>query len=212
VTDTPAQSETTYAYFPVFRAAPGSGLIPAGEASDAIHEAELLFKEWEDRVRVRGFYSTVGFRPDADFMMWWVAGAAEAHQDLLVEFRRTQIGRTLELTWAFMGVHRPPEIAKDHVPAFIKGEPPKRFLNVYPFVRTHGEMGREFPQVLANTTSNFGLGDWEWILAFEADELTDIVDCIRRLRDSEARRFTKEEIPFVTGVRKELSEAIGDVL
>jgi chlorite dismutase len=227
--ETPEKTKPTYAYFPVFRAAPASGLVPPGEVPDAIHEAELLFKEWEDLIHVRGFYSTVGFRPDADLMMWWVASSAEAHQDLLVEFRRTRIGQTLELTWAFMGVHRPPEIAKDHVPAFIKGEAPKRFLNVYPFVRTpewyllpteergrmlreHGEMGREFPGVLANTTSNFGLGDWEWILAFEADELTDIVDCIRRLRDSEARRFTKEEIPFVTGIRKELSEAIGDVL
>ena len=38
-------------------------------------------------------------------------------------------------------------------------------------LREHGEMGREFPDVLANTTSAFGLGDWEWILAFEADDL-----------------------------------------
>lgn len=218
-------TDNTYAYFPVFRAATG----PAPEWADVTQEAELLFKEWQDRVSVRGFYSTVGFRPDADLMMWWVATSAEAHQDLLVAFRKTLLGGWLELTWAFMGVHRPPEIAKDHVPAFIKGEPPKRYLNVYPFVRTpewyllpqeergrmlreHGEMGREFPNVLANTTSGFGLGDWEWILAFEADDLTEIVDCIRRLRDSEARRFTKEEIPFVTGIRKELNEAIADVL
>ena len=99
---------------------------------------------------------------------------------------------------------------------------------MYPFVRTpewyllpkeerggllaeHGVMGREFPDVLANTTSAFGLGDWEWILAFEADELDRLVDCIRRLRDAEARRFTKVEIPFVTGIRKQLRDALDDL-
>jgi chlorite dismutase len=73
-------------------------------------------------------------------------------------------------------------------------------------------MGREFPDVLPNTTSAFGLTDWEWILAFEADELHRIVDCIRRLRDSESRRFVKEEVPFVIGIRKPLAEALADLV
>src|ERR687892_148510 len=108
------------------------------------------------------------------------------------------------------------------------GEPPKRYLSVYPFVRTpewyllpadersallreHGEIGREFPDVLANTTSAFGINDWEWILAFEADQLDRIVECIRRLREAEARRFTKEEVPFVTGIRKDVRAAFADL-
>ena len=217
---------TTYTLFPVFQGAPG--VIEPSESDDVIHEVEQLLKE-HDEVTVRGTYSSVGFRADADLMWWWVANSAEALQDLLVGFRRTVLGQVLEPTWMFMGVHRPPEVAKDHVPAFIKGDPPKTYLNVYPFVRTpewyllpgderavhlreHGLLGREFPGVLANTTSAFGLNDWEWILAFEADDLTELVDCIRRLRDSEARKFTKEEIPFVTGIRKDLPDAIRDIL
>jgi chlorite dismutase len=78
-------------------------------------------------------------------------------------------------------------------------------------LREHGEAGREFPDVLANTTSAFGLGDWEWILAFEATEPDRIVECIRRLRDAEARRFTKEEVPFVTGIRKSVGEVLDDL-
>ncbi|HWL64756.1 MAG TPA: chlorite dismutase family protein, partial [Actinomycetota bacterium] len=57
----------------------------------------------------------------------------------------------------------------------------------------------------------FGLGDFEWILAFEADGLERIVDLIRRLRSTEARRYTKVEIPFVTGIRKSLEETIQDL-
>jgi chlorite dismutase len=128
----------------------------------------------------------------------------------------------------FMGVVKPAEFTADHQPAFVKGTPPETYLCVYPFVRTpewyllareeragylreHGVVGREFPEILANTTSAFGLGDWEWILAFEAAELDRIVDCIRALRDTQARRFTKEEIPFVTGIRKDVAAALDDL-
>ncbi len=160
--------------------------------------------------------------------MWWVGRSPDELQDLMVAFRQTGLGRRLRLTHAFMGIVRPAEFSQDHLPAFLKGEPPRRHVCVYPFVRTtewyllppaersellgeHGEMGREFPEVLANTTSAFGLGDWEWILAFEADDLGRIVDCIRRLREARARAYTKEEVPFITGVRKEFTEAIRDL-
>jgi chlorite dismutase len=110
----------------------------------------------------------------------------------------------------------------------VKGDPPATYLCVYPFVRTpewyllpdderaallreHGGTGREFPDVLANTTSAFGLGDWEWILAFESDRLEAIVECIRRLRGTEARRYTKVEVPFVTGIRKPVAACLDDL-
>ena len=44
--------------------------------------------------------------------------------------------------------------------------------------------------------------------AFESDDLTRIVDCIRRLREAEARRYTKLDIPFVLGIRTELRDAV----
>jgi hydrogen peroxide-dependent heme synthase len=127
-----------------------------------------------------------------------------------------------------MGVVKPAEFSPDHLPAFVRGETPRRYACVYPYVRTsawylltptereemlreHGEIGREYPDVLANTTSAFGLSDWEWILAFEADELDRIVDCLRRLRDARARAYTKEEVPFVTGIRKEFLSVVRDL-
>ena len=72
--------------------------------------------------------------------------------------------------------------------------------------------GREFPEVLANTTSAFGLGDWEWILAFEAERADSLVDCIRRLREAKARLYTKVEIPFVTGIRKSVADVLDDLV
>jgi peroxiredoxin len=69
-------------------------------------------------------------------------------------------------------------------------------------------MARGFPDVRANTVSSFALGDYEWMLAFEADELHRIVDLMRHLRGSEARRHVREEVPFFTGPRTTPAELL----
>jgi chlorite dismutase len=223
-------TDTVYALYPVFKSAPSFRQVfgDADDRSRAAREIDDLIKSWEPSITVRGAYSTVGFRPDADVMLWLVGPSADDVQRALVEFRRTEVGELLEPVWTFLGVVKPAEFTPDHRPAFVKGTPPERYACVYPFVRTpdwyllpreeraellreHGGAGREFPEILANTTSAFGLGDWEWILAFEAAELDQIVDCIRRLRETQARRFTKEEVPFVTGIRKPVSEVLDDL-
>lgn len=191
-------------------------------------EVEDLFTKAADNVGVRGIYSTAGFTAHADIMFWFTSTSSDRIQDLVVELRRTRLGRRLIGVESWLGVVQPAEFAKDHQPAFVKGEDPKKYMTVYPFVRTpewyllepqergkllreHGEAGREFPDVLANTTSAFGLGDYEWLLCFEADGPERIVELIRRLRATEARRYTKVETPFFTGIRKELSAAIDDL-
>ena len=54
----------------------------------------------------------------------------------------------------------------------------------------------------------FALGDYEWILAFEAEELHRIVDLMRELRASRARLHVREEIPFFTGPRVNVGAAV----
>jgi chlorite dismutase len=146
----------------------------------------------------------------------------------LVAFRQTRVGPALDPFWSAIGVHREAEFAKDHTPAFYRGEDPRGYVCVYPFVRSyewyllppreraemlseHGQMAREYPQVRANTVSSFALGDYEWLLAFEADELPPIVDLMRHLRAAKAREHTRHELPFITGRRRPLADAIADL-
>ena len=58
---------------------------------------------------------------------------------------------------------------------------------------------------------SIALGDYEWMLAFEADELHRIVDLMRDLRASRARRHVREEVPFYTGTRKQVAELVADL-
>jgi chlorite dismutase len=117
-----------------------------------------------------------------------------------------------------MALHRPAEFNKSHIPAFLADEEPRAHVCVYPFVRSyewyllddgerrrmlaqHGQQARGYADVRANTVASFALGDYEWLLAFESDELHRIVDLMRDLRASDARRHVREEVPFYTGAR-----------
>jgi chlorite dismutase len=180
-------------------------------------EVEKLFAELaEAGVVVRGVYDVSGLRADADVMVWWHAATSEELQAAYHRFRRTSFGRRLTPVWSQLALHRPAEFNRSHVPAFLADEEPKRHVCVYPFVRSyewylleeeerrqllkeHGQMARDYKDVRANTVASFALGDYEWILAFEADELHRIVDLMRHLRASGARRHVREEIPFYTG-------------
>ena len=178
-----------------------------------------------DDVVVRGTYDVAGLRADADVMVWWQRRPSEQLQDAYHRFRRTAFGRRLAPVWSQMALHRPAEFNKSHVPAFLAEEEPKAHLCVYPFVRSyewylleeserrrllaeHGQMARGYPDVRANTVQSFALGDYEWILAFEADDLGRIVDLMRHLRGSETRRHVREEIPFYTGARTSVADLL----
>jgi chlorite dismutase len=201
-------------------------IAPSERAADAA-EAEAALAGIEG-VHVRGFYSLAGFRAEADLLIWLLADTPDALQDAVVALQHTRLGRSLTPWWTNIGVHRDAEFNKGHTPAFFNGEDPLKYICVYPFVRSlewylldpaerskqlreHGMMGREYPDVRANTVSGFALGDYEWLLAFEAEELTRIVDLMRHLRGAEARLHTREELPFLTGIRKPLAEVVADL-
>jgi hydrogen peroxide-dependent heme synthase len=191
----------------------------AGEVSDLF--GELAGKD----VVVRGTYDVGGLRADADLLVWWHAPSADDLQEAYHRFRSTAFGARLDPVWSQAALHRPAEFNKSHIPAFLAQEEPRPYVCVYPFVRSyewyllpdeerramlaeHGMMARDYPDVRANTVASFALGDYEWILAFEADELYRIVDLMRHLRGSAARRHVREEVPFYTGRRKPVEELL----
>ncbi len=199
--------------------------LPEDREDVAGEVGELLTQGGLKDVVTRGCYDVAGFRADADYMFWWHAPSPEDLQELYGRFRRTRLGRASEPVWSAMALHRPAEFNRSHVPAFLAEEEPRGFVCVYPFVRSlewylledserrellaeHGRMARGFPDVRANTVACFALNDYEWMLAFEADELHRIVDLMRHLRGARARRHTRLEIPFYTGTRKPLAELI----
>ncbi|RAV31866.1 hydrogen peroxide-dependent heme synthase [Corynebacterium heidelbergense] len=208
---------TRYAMYSVFKVKPGV----LGDDRDAIAaDFEAFLRSYDDQdLVVRGVYDIGGLRAEADFMVWWHAEDMEALQ---AAYRRllsaTKLGHACEPFWSNAGQHQPAEFNRSHLPSFIMGEPPQKWICVYPFVRSydwyllpaeerstmlrdHGMAAIGFKEVRANTISGFALGDYEWLLAFESPTLDRIVELMHKMRYTEARRHVREEIPFFTGHR-----------
>ncbi|WP_297850515.1 hydrogen peroxide-dependent heme synthase [uncultured Corynebacterium sp.] len=215
-----------YAQWATFRIIPGA---LGNDRADVIAEAKKFFAglEEEDKVVVRGIYDISGIRSEADVMIWWHAEEFSDLQKAYNDFRRTTVfGKCLEVFWIGVGLHRPAEFNRGHLPAFIMGEEPQDWITVYPFTRSydwyimdadkrrqllieHGQAAADYKDVRANTMSAFSLGDYEWMLAFEAPTLERISDLMHKMRYTEARLHVREELPFFSGRRvKDVAEII----
>lgn len=225
---------TRYTSYTVFRRLSGlteDGELTAAQVAEALAQTVPLIESASDGgVEILGFYDVSGFRAEDDLMLWLAAEDPEALQRGLREFERSLVGTWLHREWASVGVHRMAEFAKGHVPSFmVPGFERKQWITVYPFVRSyewyllpdeernrmlreHGLLGRDYPQVNANTVAAFALGDYEWLLSFEADDLHDLVDMMRHLRYSDARLHVRDELPFHTGRRLEDLEDVAALL
>ncbi len=182
----------------------------------------------EHDIVVRGMYDTSVMRADGDIMVWLHGPTAEGLQAAVRELRRDVLGNAVTLVWSAMALHRPAEFNKQHVPVFLSGLPAQDWVVVYPFTRSydwyllpdperrwmlseHGSLARDYPQVHNSTLAAFALGDYEWMLSIESEQLHDIVDLMRHLRESAARRHVRAEVPFFTGRRIDTVE-VADVL
>lgn len=196
--------------------------IPAGKLGDDRAAIAAEFQEFLDSykdsgVTIRGVYDVSALRPEAD-IMFWVHGAdlAELQKFYRAFRRRTALGKVALPVRSNAALHRPAEFNRSHVPDFLINPEPKRWICLYPFVRTpewylmdeqerrrmlveHGVEARNFNMVRANTIPAFGLGDYEWMLAFESPTMEDVVDLMWKMRYTDARRHVTEETPFYSG-------------
>ena len=199
-----------------------------GSWESAAQEFASLIDQPGDGVTVRGVYSTIGLRPDVDMMIWAHAPRLEQVTELAVKLDRTTVGRGLRRAQGYIGVAGMSQYDPDHGPAFLKGIPAKRYLSVYPFTKTpdwflidfperrrlmleHGELGREFPELLTNTVNSFGIQDQEFIVALEDDDPHQIVKMVQKLRGAEVRKYTALDVPIFLGDRKPVLDVLEDI-
>jgi hydrogen peroxide-dependent heme synthase len=220
---------TTYANFWLYQIDPAWRKLSDDERSSGRCEfVDVFATARAEGVELRGAYSTVGLRHDADMIFWVVTKDIDAMQRLAVAINASKLGAYLQNRYTYLGVALGSRYTSDHAPAFIKGIPPKRYLSVYPFIKTHewyqlpfedrraamaehGRMGREYPDILTNTVSSFGIGDHEFVVAFEADDVGEMVRMVEYLRPAASRPYTKLDTPIFLGVLKDLPEVLGDL-
>jgi chlorite dismutase len=244
--------------------------LPEEAQRDGKAQFLAAFEGRAKSVKVRGVYSMVGLRGDADLLIWVLGPDLDAIQQMAVALRKSGLGRYLTQVETYVGVTTAARYDPEHQPAFAAGVTPKKFISLYPFVKTsewyllsfeerrelmaeHGKVGRKYavprekliPEgtparaqkngaskgnaataiqaavakaveeegggVLANTVDSFGLGDYEFILANEADDPSELAAMMMALRATEVRRYTKLDTPIFLGRLREPAAALEDL-
>lgn len=153
--------QTIYSVFWLYRVDPAFHRLTDGERQAGKAEFLSALEGRDQSVTLRGTYSLVGLRADADLLFWAWGDDLDAIQRLAVALRQSGLGCYLIQAETYVGVVSVPRYDPEHSPAFVTGAPPKQYVSVYPFVKTtewylsnyeerrrmmaeHGQVGRKY--------------------------------------------------------------------
>lgn len=200
-------------------------------------EKQAARKEFADVIGTRKeglislTYSTVGLRPDTDFLLWRISYSSDTVQEQAQAINKTTLGGYLSTPWSFVSMTKR-SVYIDKLDPFHTAEsrttiiPGKRkYLFVYPFVKTrdwyllplekrqevmdvHIRVGNQYPSVKLNTTYSFGLDDQDFVVAFETDEPKDFLDLVMALRETQSSKFTQRDTPIFTCVQTPMDQIL----
>jgi chlorite dismutase len=204
------------------------------ERADAADEFAAVVEESRRNTLVYS-YSTLGIRPETDFLLWRISYRLEDFQEGAAAMLRTRIGKYLNTPYSYLAMTGPTiyvdEKTDEHHAesnrntVVIGGG---KFVFIYPFVKTrpwyvlpqeermnamreHIRVGRLYPSVKLNTTYSFGLDDQDFVVAFESDYPQDFLDLVKQLRETEASTYTQRDTPIFTCVKQDLRSLLADV-
>ena len=167
-------------------------------------------------------YSTLGLRDDAEFLLWFAAETVEEIQDVISKLYLTVFGKYIIPSRVYLSYTRSSTYArKGTLSSFVLGNEPQKYVVVYPFTKTrewyllpqeqrqkmmdqHINVSEKYPQVTLNTTYSFGIGDQDFMLAFECDDLRDFQNLIMDLRQTPVSAYVAVDTPMITCVKKDI--------
>lgn len=179
-------------------------------------------------VKVRT-YSTLGLRDDAEFLFWFGSESLDDIQKLISKLYLTVFGKYIMPTHVYLSSTRPSIYSKSgRVSSFVAGNEPKKFVIVYPFIKTrdwyllppqqrqrmmdeHMSVGKKYPEIILNTTYSFGIHDEDFMLAFETDDLQAFQNLIMELRETKVSAYVKVDTPMIVCVKKDIIPLIASL-
>jgi chlorite dismutase len=224
-----ATGTVTYLNFSFYKVDPKWRWLNEIGKEEASKEFSSLLEVANTKMKVRT-YSTLGLRDDSEFMLWIVSDSVEKMQVLTSKIYLTVLGKYIESSKIYLSSYRPSIYSKNKIiPGFIidekNEEEPMKYVVVYPFVKSrewyllpfeermkmmeeHITIGRKFPHVRLNTSYSFGLGDQDFMLAFETNDLMYFQDLIVQLRETRVSKYVVKDTPMIVCVYKGVEEII----
>ena len=191
---------------------------------EAAKEFSSLIDIANTKMKVRT-YSTIGMRKESDFMLWSISDSLEKFQVLTSKIYTCILGKYIDASEIYLSASRPSVYSNKITPGFTEQGEPLKYNIVYPFVKSrewyllpfekrsemmkeHINVGRKFPQIRLNTSYSFGMGDQDFMLAFETDSLIDFQDLIMKLRETQVNRYVVRDTPMIVCVYKKIFDII----
>ena len=216
--------------FACFKLDPAFRRLPDLEKEHARAQFAALFAQSREGLLCLT-YSTVGLRPDVDFVLWRIAASPDDFQGQTQAINQSRLGGFLTTPHSFVSMTKR-SMYIDKVDPFHTAEsrthivPGKRkYLFIYPFVKTrawyllplderqklmdgHIQIGNKYPSVKLNTTYSFGLDDQEFVVAFETDEPKDFLDLVMELRETESSKYTLRDTPIFSCIQMPMEKIL----
>jgi chlorite dismutase len=195
-----------------------------GKDESSIEFLELL-RAANTKIKART-YSTVGLRHDCEFMILTISPTLENIQVFTSKIYSTILGKYVQPVNTFLSLTRKSTYANQVKMGFEREDAaPLKYLVVYPFIKSrewyllpletrkqmmdeHIKIGRKYPDIRLNTTYSFGIGDQDFMLAFETDDLSNFQDLIMELRETQVSRYIIKDLPMIPCVSKKMDEII----
>ncbi|MFD5601160.1 chlorite dismutase family protein [Leucobacter sp. NPDC058333] len=181
-----ATPTATYSLFATFRVSSSHPVVLDGrDVPGFVRELEDVSLELADEgVSVRGWYDVSGVRSDADLLVWLQGGAPEDLQWSLRQLRRSALVQPLIRSWSALGVavdSVPTGTASDASASTASTLAPKQWLSVCGVAERPSFVDEVSgaPSVTTQVIAACGVGEADWLVAREADELSWIVDHLR---------------------------------
>lgn len=227
-----AKQPRQFVRFTFYKLDPQWQLLAAEVRERGRQELTRIFDERAEHALIRSF-GLYGLRTDCDFMLWQATYDLDDLRSLSSKIRRSAMGPYLREAYGFLSMtKRSVYVGKNargaHDPRLVIEPDDKKYLFVYPFVKTrswyalpledrqrmmkeHIRLGLTYPSVTLNTTYSFGLDDQEFVVAFETDNISDFLDLVQELRETEASSYTLRDTPMFTCVAQPLDDILASI-
>jgi chlorite dismutase len=194
-----------------------------GKDESSIEFLELL-RAANAKMKVRT-YSTIGLRHDCEFMILTISPSLENIQVFTSKIYLTILGKYIQPVNTFLSLTRKSIYSSQVKLGFERDDDVLKYLVVYPFTKSrewyllpletrkqmmdeHIKVGRKYPDIRLNTTYSFGIGDQDFMLAFETEDLSNFQDLIMELRETQVSRYILNDLPMIPCVSKKMDEII----
>jgi chlorite dismutase len=178
------------------------------------------------------FYQVYPAQTKFDFLVWTTVEAEvlDAPNKFMEAFARASNKYRDHITpiQTFWGMTKPSQYSKaKRSPQELDPYEEKRmpYFVIYPFTKTaewymksreerqemmnsHIKIGKSFPDITQLLLYSFGLQDQEFVVAYETEDLAKFSDLVYELRMTEARVYTLNDTPIITGMRREADELV----